>query len=113
MAVRAVFLEKVHQVKELRYCWSEDGCVLLALDCQYPVAAKAMTFADLRQDVISLCRWQLRHQVVIGLKHALAEVVALYHAFEFATEMSESLMLVCTPPDEYFERGIMQGEASA
>jgi hypothetical protein len=40
---------------------------------------------------------------MIGLRHAVADVVTLYHAFEFAQGRDNTLMLVSTPPDEYFE----------
>lgn len=62
-----------------------------------------MRFADLLHQLKCLCPWQLSSRVVIGFKHALAEVVTIYHEFDFSREPGHSLMLVCTPPDEYFE----------
>jgi len=103
MAVQAVFMDEVHPVRALRYAWAEDGTVLLTLDCHLTGTAKPLSFKDLRTELRNLCPWQLSHQVVIGLKHALAEVVTVYHAFECAAEQHETLMLVCTPPEEYFE----------
>lgn len=102
MAAQAIFLDEVHQVKSLRYSWSEDGALLLTLDCWDPECTVPVTFAQLWKLLCNLCSWQLSDQVIIGLKHALAEVVTVYHAFEFAREQEHSLMLVCTPPDEYF-----------
>jgi hypothetical protein len=62
-----------------------------------------MTFSRLARELNALCWWQLRHRVMIGLRHAVADVVTLYHAFEFAQGRDNTLMLVSTPPDEYFE----------
>jgi hypothetical protein len=101
MTVQAVFLDKIHSAKALRYTWSEDKTVLLTLDCHG--AGDALTFADLRRQLRCLCPWQLSNRVVIGVKHALAEVVTMYHEFDLPSEPGHSLMLVCTPPDEYFD----------
>ena len=104
MAVQAVFQEKVHTVRVLRYDWAEDGTVVLSLDC-YPrcSAASVMTFADLLKELRVLCSWQLAKEVVIGIKTAFVEVLTVYHEFDLASDLSNSLMLICTPPDEYFE----------
>jgi hypothetical protein len=104
MAVQAVFMDQAHLVQALRYAWAEDGTVLLTLDCHVNGVNKPLTFGSLCAELRNLCPWQLEHEVVIGLKHALAEVVTVYHAFECATEQHQTLMLVCTPPEEYFER---------
>lgn len=103
MAAQAVFMEEVHSVRAVRYAWAEDGTVLLTLDCHVSGHAPAMTFGDLKRELAALCPWQTASPVVIGLKHALAEVVTIYHAFEHSVKLDESLMLVCTPPEEYFE----------
>jgi hypothetical protein len=29
--------------------------------------------------------------------------LTVYHEFDLASQSSDSLMLICTPPDEYFE----------
>lgn len=101
MVVQAVFLDSVHPVKALRYTWSEDRTVLLALDCY--TEGEGLTFAELRSQLRCLCSWQLSNRIVIGVKHALAEVVTIYHEFDLSSEPGHSLMLVCTPPDEYFD----------
>lgn len=103
MAAQAVFMEEVYSVRAVRYAWAEDGTVLLTLDCHVNGSADAMTFGDLKRELSTLCPWQASAPVVIGLKHALAEVVTIYHAFEHSAKPAESLMLVCTPPEEYFE----------
>ncbi len=104
MAVKAILMDQVHSVRSLRYAWAEDGTVLLALDCHdggdtLPV----MCFAELHKELGSLCPWQLKLPVVIGTTGALAEVLTMYHAFEFSHAGQHSLMLVSTPPEEYFE----------
>jgi hypothetical protein len=104
MAVQAVFQEKVHRVRVLRYDWAEDGTVVLSLDCCPRCSAEAvMTFADLLKELRSLCSWQLAKDVVIGIKTAFVEVLTVYHEFDLASDSSNSLMLICTPPAEYFE----------
>lgn len=103
MAVQAVFMNDVGQVRGLRYVWSEDGSLLLALDCALSTGRTTITFRELAQDLNALCWWQLREPVMIGYRHAVADVVTLYHAFEFANGGDSTLMLVSTPPDEYFE----------
>jgi hypothetical protein len=103
MAAQAVFMEEVHSVRAVRYAWAEDGTVLLTLDCHVSGDQSAMTFGELKRELSTLCPWQKSYPVVIGLKHALAEVVTMYHAFEHTARAEESLMLVCTPPEEYFE----------
>ena len=103
MAVKAVFLEEVGSVRSLRYLWSEDGALLLALDCQPSLGEEVLTFRQLLKHLNALCWWQQRDPVVIGYRYAVAEVVTLYHAFEFAQDHANTLMLVSTPPDEYFE----------
>jgi hypothetical protein len=104
MTVQAVFLDEVYQVRSLRYVWSDDGTLLLALDCcDYRTHSRTLTFGELSKQLASLCRWQLRHNVVIGATNALAEVLTLYHAFECAPGQDSTLMLVSTPPNEYFE----------
>ena len=103
MAVQAVFMDEVHLVRALRYAWASDGTVLLTLDCCVNDCSQPLTFSNLQTELRNLCPWQLLHNVVIGLKHALAEVVTVYHAFENATEPAQTLMLICTPPDEYFD----------
>lgn len=103
MVVQAVFMDEVGEVRGLRYIWAEDGSLLLALDCTASTGKHVLTFAQLAQDLSALCWWQLREPVMIGLRHAVADVVTMYHAFEFAEGQPNSLMLVSTPPDEYFE----------
>jgi hypothetical protein len=103
MAVQAVFMDEVGEVRGLRYIWSEDGSLLLALDCAVSTGKQVLTFGQLAQDLNALCWWQLREQVMIGLRHAVADVITMYHAFEFAEGRHNTLMLVSTPPDEYFE----------
>ena len=104
MAVQAVFLDEVHSVRALRYDWAEDGTIILALDCypRFPVK-NAMKFADLLRELSILCPWQLANNVVLGLKTAFAEVLTIYHEFDLQAGSQDSLMLICTPPDEYFE----------
>ena len=101
MMVQAVFLDEIHSIKALHYTWSEDKSLLLALDCEGN--GNSIQFADLLRELRCLCPWQLSSHVVIGVKHALAEVVTMYHEFDLSSEPGHSLMLVCTPPDEYFE----------
>jgi hypothetical protein len=103
MPVQALFMEQVGAVRALRYVWSEDGTLLLALDCQKSLGSGILTFTKLREELGALCWWQLRHPVMIGHQHALAEVFTMYHAFEFAEGHGNTLMLVSTPPDEYFD----------
>ena len=104
MAVQAVFQENVHGVRLLRYDWAEDGTVVLTLDCHPRYSAeKVMTFADLLKELRGLCPWQLSKDVVIGIKAAFVEVLTVYHEFDLASDLSNSLMLICTPPSEYFE----------
>jgi hypothetical protein len=62
-----------------------------------------MTFADLLKELRVLCSWQLAKEVVIGIKASFVEVLTVYHEFDFARDASNSLMLICTPPAEYFE----------
>lgn len=103
MAVQAVFRGNVHTVRVLRYDWAEDGTVVLSLDCYPRCAERVMTFADLQKELCVLCTWQLAKNVVIGIKTAFVEVLTVYHEFDLASDSSNSLMLICTPPDEYFE----------
>jgi hypothetical protein len=104
MAVQAVFMDEVFCVKSLRYAWAEDGTLLFALDCRdSDDAGSVMTFASLVKELKALCPWQLSNRVTIGLRHALAEVLTIYHAFECAAQPHHTLMLVSTPPEEYFE----------
>ena len=104
MAVLAVFQETVHGVRVLRYDSAEDGTVVLNLDC-HPryLADRVMTFADLLKELRGLCPWQLTKDVVIGVRTAFVDVLTVYHEFDLASDSSNSLMLICTPPDEYFE----------
>jgi hypothetical protein len=104
MAVRVVYLEQAHPVKAVRYAWAEDGTLLLTLDC-YPrfAAAPSMTFAQLRAHLEALCIWQMRGAVFIGFKDSLVELLTMYHEFELSPLCGNTLMLVCTPPNEYFE----------
>lgn len=103
MAVQALFMDEVGDVRGLRYVLSEDGSLLLALDCALSTDLEVMTYARLSQELNALCWWQLREAVMIGLQHAVADVVTIYHAFEFDQGLNNTLMLVSTPPDEYFE----------
>ncbi len=104
MAVQAVFLGEVHGARALRYDWAEDGTVVLTLDCHGRNSAEpVITFGELLRELRVLCSWQLDKAVVIGLKTAFVEVLTLYHEFDLAADASDSLMLICTPPDEYFE----------
>lgn len=105
MPVQALFLDEVHCVESLRYAWAQDGTVLLTLDCSHPseLPLDCMTYADLMRDIGSLCSWQQSVPVMIGTPHALAEILTMYHAFECAPAPHHTLMLVSTPPDEYFE----------
>lgn len=104
MSVRAVYLERAHAVRAVRYAWAEDGTLLLTLDC-YPrfAAAPSMTFAQLRAHLEALCVWQLRCAVFMGFQDSLVELLTIYHEFELLPLSGHTLMLVCTPPDEYFE----------
>ncbi|MFL6350990.1 MAG: hypothetical protein ACJ74Z_03950 [Bryobacteraceae bacterium] len=104
MAVQAVFRENVHGVRLLRYDWAEDGTVVLTLDCHPRYSAeRVLTFADLLKELRGLCYWQLGKDVVIGIKTAFVEVLTVYHEFDLASDSSNTLMLICTPPNEYFE----------
>ncbi len=104
MAAQAIFLNKTYTIKTVRYAWSEDGTALLTLDCHMRSGSGGgMTFADLRKELASLCQWQHAAKVVVGFQHALVEVVTVYHEFDLANNLDNSLMLVCTPPEEYFE----------
>ena len=78
--------------------------MLLTLDCHpQPQVPPVMSFQDLSRELSGLCAWQLKQKIVVGLKHALAEIVTVYHAFECAPKSQDTLMLIATPPDEYFE----------
>ena len=106
MPVQALFLDQVHPVNCLRYAWADDGTVMLALECDEDRArttGEAMTFQQLIGELAALCPWQQSMKVTVGTRHALAEVLTIYHAFESAKNCPNSLMLVSTPPDEYFE----------
>ncbi len=104
MPAQALFFDHVYHIKCLRYTWTEDGLVLLTLDCYIGAEdSEPMTFAELRREVGALCVWQRILNVTIGTKHAIVEVLTLYHAFESARHHDRTLMLVSTPPDEYFE----------
>lgn len=104
MAVQAVFQENIHSVQVLRYDWAEDGTVVLTLDCHPRYSSQSvMRFADLLDELRGLCPWQLGKDVVIGIRTAFVEVLTVYHEFDLASDSSNSLMLICTPPDEYFE----------
>lgn len=104
MVVRAVYLDQAHAVRAVRYAWAEDGTLLLTLDCCPRFAVPAsMTFAQLRAHLETLCVWQLRLAVFLGFRDSLVELLTMYHEFELAPASDQSLMLVCTPPDEYFE----------
>ncbi len=96
-------MDEVGKVRALRYIFAEDGTLLLVLDCEVPRDGAVLTFGELRSELNCLCWWQLRHPVMIGLRHSIADVVTLYHAFEYSQAGMNSLMLVSTPPDEYFE----------
>lgn len=104
MSVRAVYLERAHAVRAVRYAWAEDGTLLLTLDC-YPrfAAAPSMSFTQLRAHLEALCVWQLRTIVFMGFQDSLVELLTVYHEFELSPPSPNTLMLVCTPPDEYFE----------
>lgn len=105
MAVQVVYLEGVHIGKRLSYEWTEDHLLLLVLDCEPPGKkhGSEMTFEVLRRELRTLCNWQLSNSVVIGVRDAFVEVLTIYHEFDLAKDLSQTLMLVCTPPDEYFE----------
>jgi hypothetical protein len=104
MAVRAVYLDQAHAVRAVRYAWAEDGTLLLTLDC-YPrfAAPETITFSQLSAHLETLCVWQRRSSVFLGFKDSLVELLTIYHEFEISTGNDHTLMLVCTPPDEYFE----------
>ncbi|MGC2658097.1 MAG: hypothetical protein WA324_08960 [Bryobacteraceae bacterium] len=104
MAVRAVYLDQAHAVRAVRYAWAEDGTLLLTLDC-YPRFAtpETITFSQLAAHLQTLCAWQRRSSVFLGFKDSLVELLTLYHEFEISPRNEHTLMLVCTPPDEYFE----------
>ena len=77
---------------------------MLALDCHARSSAEAViTFADLVRELRLLCSWQLAKDVVIGNENAFAEVFTMYHEFDLVGNTADTLMLICTPPDEYFE----------
>ena len=103
MPVQALFLATVSTAKELRYAWAKDGTLLLTLDCAAPVGTKPMTFSELHGELRSLCPWQLKLPVTIGFPTAIVESITLYHEFDRAASCDETLMLICTPPEEYFE----------
>lgn len=103
MAVYGVFMDEIDEIRALRYIWSEDGSMLLALDCQRSLRSQPLTFAELLQTLEALCCWQLRERVMVGFRHAVVDVMTLYHAFEFTRSTGDTLMLISTPPDEYFE----------
>jgi hypothetical protein len=102
MAVRAVYKDQVHAVRALRYVWAEDCTLLLALDCCVPGSHPGMSFSELLRELSVLCHWQAAQKIVIGLREVLVEVVTLYHEFELPQNTSDTLMLICTPPAEYF-----------
>jgi len=104
MSVRAVYLEQAHTVRAVRYAWAEDGTLLLTLDC-YPrfASAPSMSFGQLRSHLEALCVFQLRSVVFMGFKDALVELLTVYHEFELSPPSNNTLVLVCTPPNEYFE----------
>jgi len=62
-----------------------------------------MTYAILFEELRGMCDWQLDANVVVGLQDEIVEVLTMYHDFDLATDCDSSLMLVSTPPDEYFE----------
>jgi hypothetical protein len=104
MEVQAVFFGEVYGARALRYGWAEDGTVILALECQVcSPSAAIITFADLLKELRVLCQWQLTNELMIGIKTAFVEVLTLYHEFDLASDSGHTLMLICTPPDEYFE----------
>jgi hypothetical protein len=51
----------------------------------------------------TLCFWQKRTAVFLGFQDSLVELLTMYHEFELSPASNHTLMLVCTPPDEYFE----------
>lgn len=103
MTVQAVFMNAVGQVRALRYVWAEDGSVFFALDCHLGLGKSVLTFGELLTQLGDLCFWQLHHPVMIGHVTAVVDVLTIYHAFEHAESHRNTLMLVSTPPDEYFE----------
>lgn len=104
MTVRAVYLNRAHAVRAVRYAWAEDGTLLLALDCYPRFAAPAtLSFTQLRAHLETLCIWQKRSAVFLGFQDSLVELLTIYHEFELSPRSEHTLMLVCTPPDEYFE----------
>ena len=96
-------MDEVGEVRALRYIFSQEGVPLLALDCHQSLRCDRLTFGQLLKELGALCPWQLHDSVMIGHSRTVVDVVTLYHAFEFARCHGNTLMLVSTPPDEYFE----------
>lgn len=101
MPVQALYLNEVRCADALVYAWAEDGTLLFSLDCR--ALGKPLTYGELLKQLYALCPWQLNHNVVIGMHAELAEVLTIYHAFDGESSHGASLLLVSTPPDEYFE----------
>ena len=104
MVVRAVYLNRAHAVRAVRYAWAEERNLL-----SHPRSLSALCgsgsslFAQLRAHLETLCIWQKRCAVFLGFQDSLVELLTIYHEFELSPGSNQTLMLVCTPPDEYFE----------
>ncbi len=101
MPVQTLYLNEVRSADALTYTWAGDGTLLFSLDCRS--LGKPLTYGELLKQLYALCPWQLNHNVVIGMDSELAEVLTIYHEFDVQSNPSGSLLLVSTPPDEYFE----------
>lgn len=103
MTVQALYGETIGAVSSVRYAWANDGTILLTLDCVSAKSASPMTYRQLQVELKGLCSWQLSRKVAIGFPTEIVEVVTLYHEFERAPDQNCTLMLISTPPDEYFQ----------
>lgn len=102
MPVQTLFEGVVRTVHALAYAWATDGTLLFALDSR-DSGSPPLTYGTLLRELQSLCQFQLRGNVVVGLAAELVEVLTLYHDFDRPAHAGNTLLLVSTPPDEYFE----------
>ncbi len=102
MPVQFLYAGIVTTVHNLAYSWAGDGTLLLALDSRDSPRVP-LSYRDLLGELNALCFWQLGLNVVVGMANELAEVLTLYHEFDWAQHGGNTLLLVSTPPDEYFD----------
>jgi len=100
--VQFLYSGVVRTVHNLAYAWAEDGTLLLALDSRDSPRVP-LNYSDLVRELNALCSWQLDLDVVVGMAAELAEVLTLYHDFDWPQSGANTLLLVSTPPDEYFD----------